>query len=91
MRIWADYRISGNWGDGAIFARGNDGGIMKTSKRFLFGVLSSLLLAVGFAHAADRIDPMNTKASLSSIDASKAEPLKAKGNTPCIIIEPPQN
>jgi len=91
MRIWAGYRIPGSWEHGAIFRRVDARSIMKTSKRFLFGVLSSLLLAVGFAHAADRIDPMNSKASLSSMDASKAETLKAKGNMPCIIIEPPQN
>jgi hypothetical protein len=34
---------------------------MKTQivKRFVFGLLSSLLLAAGFAHAADRLDPMS--------------------------------
>ena len=31
---------------------------MNTIKRLVFGVLSCLLLAVGFARAADRLDPM---------------------------------
>ena len=31
---------------------------MNTPRRLLFGLLSSFLLAVGFAHAADRLDPM---------------------------------
>ena len=32
---------------------------MKNLKRLVFGVLSSLLLAVGFTRAADRLDPMS--------------------------------
>jgi ABC-type amino acid transport substrate-binding protein len=32
---------------------------MNTTKRFIFGALASLLLAVGFANAADRLDPMS--------------------------------
>ena len=31
---------------------------MNTTKRFLLGVISSLLLAAGFARTADRLDPM---------------------------------
>lgn len=31
---------------------------MKTTKRLVFGLLSSLLLAVGFVRAADRFDPV---------------------------------
>ena len=31
---------------------------MNSTKRLVFGVLSSLLLAGGFARAADRLDPM---------------------------------
>jgi hypothetical protein len=31
---------------------------MTTLKRLLLGIISSLLLAAGFAHAADRLDPM---------------------------------
>lgn len=41
------------------------GGCMKTSKRLVFGLLSSLLLAVGFVRAADRLDPMNNEPSVS--------------------------
>lgn len=33
--------------------------VMNTTKRLMFGVLASLLLAVGFAQAADRLDPMS--------------------------------
>ena len=32
---------------------------MNTTKRLIFGVLASLLLAVGFANAADRLDPVS--------------------------------
>lgn len=32
---------------------------MHSSKRLVFGILSSLLLAVGFVRAADRLDPMS--------------------------------
>lgn len=32
---------------------------MNTTKRLVFGVLASLLLAVGFAKAADRLDPVS--------------------------------
>lgn len=32
---------------------------MNTNKRFVFGLLSALLLAVGFVRAADQMDPMN--------------------------------
>jgi hypothetical protein len=35
---------------------------MNSLKRLLFGLLSSLLLAAGFAHAADRFDPVSTHA-----------------------------
>ncbi len=39
---------------------------MKTSKRLVFGLLSSLLLAVGFVRAADRLDPVLKGANGSS-------------------------
>lgn len=32
---------------------------MNTTKRFLYGILSSALLAVGLIQAANRFDPMN--------------------------------
>ncbi len=32
---------------------------MNASKRLILGVISTLLLAAGFARAADRLDPMN--------------------------------
>ena len=31
---------------------------MNTTKRLIFGILSSVLLAVGFAKAADQLDPI---------------------------------
>ena len=33
--------------------------VMNTTKRFVFGVLSSLLFSAGFVNAADRLDPMS--------------------------------
>jgi hypothetical protein len=35
---------------------------MKNLKRFVFGLISSALLAVGFAHAAETLDPLNRDA-----------------------------
>ena len=39
---------------------------MNTTKRLFLGVLSSLLLAIGFARAADRLDPMSSSLGVSS-------------------------
>jgi hypothetical protein len=44
---------------------------MNTTKRFVFGILSSVLLAVGLVRAADSIDPVN--ASLPPVDAAITE------------------
>jgi hypothetical protein len=38
---------------------------MRNLKHLLFGVLSSLLLAVGFVRAADQLDPMSRSLSAS--------------------------
>jgi hypothetical protein len=43
-------------------------GDMKATKRFLLGVVSSALFAVGFARIADHLDPMTL--SLPAVDAS---------------------
>lgn len=32
---------------------------MKTTKRYLFGVISTVLLAAGLVRAADRLDPVS--------------------------------
>ncbi len=48
---------------------------MNTSKRLIFGILSSILLAVGFAKAADRLDPMT-----GSIQHSVGIPLQEGGD-----------
>ncbi|HEX2852134.1 MAG TPA: hypothetical protein VHO24_02770 [Opitutaceae bacterium] len=45
---------------------------MNTTKRLVFGVLASLLLAVGFANAADRLDPMS--ANIGSIHGVTDDP-----------------
>ena len=42
---------------------------MKNLKRFLLGVLSSLLFTIGFARAADTIDPMSQSLSKSGGDS----------------------
>lgn len=34
-------------------------GAMKNTKRFILGVLSSVLLAVGFVQAAEKLDPVS--------------------------------
>lgn len=50
---------------------------MKTTKRFLFGLLSSLLLAAGFARAADGLDPMTTNLGADAnnhVASTAAEP-----------------
>lgn len=50
-------------------------GAMKNTKRLILGLASSLLLAVGFARAADKLDPLNrdlepaTKGALASTEA----------------------
>jgi hypothetical protein len=38
---------------------------MKNLKRLVFGVLSSLLLTVGFVRAADQLDPMSKSLSVN--------------------------
>jgi hypothetical protein len=38
---------------------------MNSLTRFVYGLLSSLLLAVGFVRAADRLDPMTNNLQIS--------------------------
>jgi len=45
---------------------------MKNLKRFIFGALSSLLFAVGFARAADHFDPMSRSLPQTNNDSSIA-------------------
>jgi hypothetical protein len=47
---------------------------MNSTKRFLLGVLSSLLLAVGFVRAANQIDPL-TQSMGSSTATSVMDPI----------------
>lgn len=55
-----DYRDPGSRRYGRSRGRWvKDGAAMKNLSRFIFGVLSSLLFAVGFARAADQLDPMS--------------------------------
>ena len=51
---------------------------MNTTKRLVFGVLSCLLLAAGFAQAADRLDPMNRILPVTSENSVMGPP-----NTTC--------
>ncbi len=46
---------------------------MNASKRLLLGVVSTLLLAAGFARAADRFDPMNHASNPSQADTIVAD------------------
>jgi len=39
---------------------------MKNIKRLVFGIVSSLLLAAGFARAADQLDPVVVDASVAA-------------------------
>jgi hypothetical protein len=42
---------------------------MKNLKRFLLGALSSLLFTVGFARAADSLDPMSHSLAQANADS----------------------
>jgi hypothetical protein len=55
---------------------------IQTAKRFVFGLLSSLLFAVGFAHAADRLDPMSLgmSAPVTHSDDPPTDPCDIGGN-----------
>ena len=47
---------------------------MHTIQRFLLGILSSALFAVGFARAADRLDPVNDNSATGMTVVSKSAP-----------------
>jgi hypothetical protein len=51
---------------------------MNTPKRLFLGVLSSLLLAVGLARAADRLDPMSV-----SLNRTSGTPVADGPASPC--------
>lgn len=56
---------------------------MNKPKRLILGVLSCLLLAVGFARAADRFDPMSKIAQPSVRDFTVRD--DGGATRPCII------
>jgi len=60
---------------------------MKTTKRMLFGLFSSLLLAIGFARAADVLDPISR--SLSAADQDRGALLASLDcdGMPCNVDE----
>lgn len=60
---------------------------MNTTKRLIFGILSSVLLAVGFAKAADQFDPMtrNIQHSVGAPLQENAEPGAQGGDAPCAL------
>lgn len=47
---------------------------MNTTKRFIYGILSSALLAVGLVRAADLFDPMNLSLSESPSSLASSAP-----------------
>jgi hypothetical protein len=47
---------------------------MNNKKRYLFGLISTLLLAIGFARAAERFDPMNPALGSSQVQTSGVAP-----------------
>lgn len=50
---------------------GDKGNAMNpTAKRFLLGMISSLLLATGFVHAAERFDPVSATVRLKGMSES---------------------
>lgn len=53
---------------------------MKNLKRFVFGVLSSLLLAVGFVQAADHLDPMTRSLSMNQENSVTSSAPDCSGN-----------
>ena len=57
---------------------------MNTIKRLVLGLISSLLLAVGFVRAADRLDPM-----LNTTSVSTANPMVAAVDctVPCDSVD----
>jgi len=58
---------------------------MKTIHRFLLGVVSTALLALGLTRAADRLDPVNR--SLPAID-STISGTAPTCTTECFVAEP---
>ena len=50
---------------------------MNSTKRLIFGILSSVLLAGGFARAADRLDPMS-----QSLRPTASDVVLSDGPTP---------
>jgi hypothetical protein len=55
---------------------------MKKTQRFVLGMISSLLLATGFVHAAGNLDPM-TSLPLSSAD--NGSPQEARAGEDCAL------
>jgi hypothetical protein len=51
---------------------------MNKTKRFLYGVFSSLLLAVGFARAADGFDPIT-----QGVDSTTDRAITSRASDPC--------
>ncbi|MBI3884955.1 MAG: hypothetical protein HY302_04405 [Opitutae bacterium] len=58
---------------------------MNSSKRLFLGVLSCLLLSVGLANAADRIDSIMQPVSLASKNLNKETGLKDGPILTCVI------
>ncbi|MBL9200649.1 MAG: hypothetical protein JNL39_09090 [Opitutaceae bacterium] len=57
---------------------------MKKLARFLLGVLSGLLLSIGFANAADRLDPLSSDLSQRRADVELKGGLSCD---PCDVAE----
>jgi hypothetical protein len=59
---------------------------MKNLKRLVFGVLSSLLLAVGFVQAADHLDPMSRSLSVNQENSVSSTAPDCSGL--CDVVDP---
>ena len=72
------------WGVAGVSRVRRVAGAMKKMTRFMLGALSSLLLAVGLARAADRLDPirLNTESASDSTLSSTPD-----SGTWCDIVD----
>lgn len=63
---------------------------MNTTKRFVFGLLSSALLAVGLARAADLLDPVNRSLSEAQSTIARTAP-NSVSNTNGLMLSAPDS
>lgn len=82
------YRNSGSQDDGHAMALAETGRAMTKLKRSVLGVISCLLLAAGFAHAADRLDLLNNEFRYTA-ETAGGNGGHALSNVPCVFDPDP--